>query len=97
MAQPTDTQLMDFNEYCDQELSNVKSNTVSKEKGRRLIHYIKTKEVLPPRPESRAPGPSSSKNFIRFFRRHNFVLTSDALLRTIVELLTVVDLSLIMI
>ena len=78
MAQPTETQLTDFNEYCDQELSKVLSTTISKEKGRRIIHYIKTKEATPPKPESRAPGPAGSKNFIKFFRRHNFVLISDA-------------------
>ena len=86
MAQPTDTQLTDFNEYCNQELSKAQSSTISKEKGRRLIHYLKTKDVLPPLPDSRAPGPADTKTFIRFSRRHNFTLVNDPLLGIVDEL-----------
>ena len=77
---------MDFNQYCNEELSRSKTVTISKEKGRRLIHFIKTKEILPPLPDASAPGPINDKQFVKYFRRHNFELVNDPVLGIVDEL-----------
>ena len=86
MAQLIQAQLEDFNQYCQEELSRVKTVTISKEKGRRLVHYIKTKEVLPPLPDTNAPGPTEEKQFVKYFKRHNFEIANDPELGVVDEL-----------
>ena len=78
--------MANLTEYCNKELSRNTSRSISKEKGRRIVHFLKYGNVPPPLPDSKAPGPLDAKNFKKFFHRHNFSLKSDTALGIVDEL-----------
>jgi hypothetical protein len=70
-----------FNEYCDRVFfSSPRSRTVSREKGRRIVHYLIPEnrgEILPPTPNAKAPGPLKKRDFRTMVRNGNYFLHSD--------------------
>ena len=77
--------MANLTEYCNKKLSINTSRSISKEKGRRIVHVLKYGKIPPPLPDSKAPWPLDARNINKFFHRHNFSLKSDTALGIVDE------------